>query len=249
MEFFQVKRLSETAKIPKRGSQHAAGYDLYADENTFVPAMQCEMTYVNGLQQYKVYAGSKLVSTNIAISIPHGYYARGASRSGLAVKNSIEVGAGVIDSDYRGEVKVLLRNHGASSFEIKQGDRIAQLIIEKIITPDPMEVEELSDTLRGAGGFGSTGVALDPANVESFSGGLDLSENFPQFNPDGTPSQWAFLYEPPKVVQSVGHHIDQVKQSCKVCMACRKIINPQNHQSETMCPECGRKDTCITYGT
>jgi len=223
MEFFQVKRLSQTAKIPKRGSQHAAGYDLYADENTFVPAMQCEITYVNGLQQYKVSAGSKLVSTNIAISIPHGYYARGASRSGLAVKNSIEVGAGVIDSDYRGEVKVLLRNHGASSFEIKQGDRIAQLIIEKIITPDPMEVKELSDTLRGAGGFGSTGVALDPANVESkkfepinfddmFSGGLDLSENFPQFNPDGTPSQWAFLYAPAKVVQSIGQHIDQVKQ-------------------------------------
>ena len=81
-----------------------------------------------------------------------------APRSGLAWKHSIDVGAGVIDADYRGSVGVILFNHSDVDFEVKLGDRIAQLIIEKIITPEVMEVEDLDCTERGVGGFGSTGV-------------------------------------------------------------------------------------------
>jgi dUTP pyrophosphatase len=81
-----------------------------------------------------------------------------APRSGLAWKHSIDVGAGVIDADYRGPVGVILFNHSDQDFEVKVGDRIAQLIIEKILTPKALEVEDLDSTFRGVGGFGSTGV-------------------------------------------------------------------------------------------
>ena len=83
---------------------------------------------------------------------------RVAPRSGLAWKKSIDTGAGVIDEDYRGIVRVILFNHSDTDFEIKRGDRIAQLILERILTPEVVETEELSETVRGAGGFGSTGV-------------------------------------------------------------------------------------------
>jgi dUTP pyrophosphatase len=81
-----------------------------------------------------------------------------APRSGLASKHFIDTGAGVIDADYRGQVKVLLFNHNESDFEIKEGDRIAQLVLERIYTPEVVVVEELEESVRGAGGFGSTGV-------------------------------------------------------------------------------------------
>jgi len=82
---------------------------------------------------------------------------RVAPRSGLAAKHSIDTGAGVIDADYRGEVKVILFNLSDNDFAIKEGDRIAQLIIERIYTPDVVVVEKLEESVRGAGGFGSTG--------------------------------------------------------------------------------------------
>lgn len=82
---------------------------------------------------------------------------RVAPRSGLAVKHFIDTGAGVIDSDYRGQVKVLLFNHSEVDFGIKEGDRIAQLVIERICTPEVVVVEELEESVRGVGGFGSTG--------------------------------------------------------------------------------------------
>ena len=88
-----------------------------------------------------------------------GNYGRIAPRSGLAAKHMIDVGAGVIDSDYRGEVKVLLFNLGEKDFEVNKGDRVAQLIIEKYTITQMTEVKELDDTVRGAGGFGSTGVS------------------------------------------------------------------------------------------
>jgi deoxyuridine 5'-triphosphate nucleotidohydrolase len=84
-----------------------------------------------------------------------------APRSGLALKHSIDVGAGVIDYDYRGPVGVILFNLGDKDFEIKRGDRIAQMILERICMADVAEVTELSETVRGSGGFGSTGVASD----------------------------------------------------------------------------------------
>ena len=96
--------------------------------------------------------------TGMSISFPAGLYARIAPRSGLALKKSIDVGAGVVDSDYRGEVGVILFNHGDQDFEVKMGDRIAQLILEKIDTPVVEEVQGLEETVRGSGGFGSTGM-------------------------------------------------------------------------------------------
>ena len=136
-----VKRLNEHATLPARGSPLAAGYDLTSSEDVSIPK------------------GTRgLVGTGIAFTVPHQTYGRIAPRSGLAVKKGIQVGAGVIDRDYTGEVKVVLFNHGDEDFEIKKGDRIAQLIIEKIEMPEVKLVDELLVTQRGEGGFGSTGI-------------------------------------------------------------------------------------------
>ncbi|KAL6886635.1 dUTP diphosphatase [Trichoderma longibrachiatum] len=135
-----VKKLSPQARLPTRGSAFAAGYDLYAAKDTVVPAR-----------------GKVLVDTDISIAVPAGTYGRIAPRSGLASKHFIDTGAGVIDADYRGPVKVLLFNHADADYEIKEGDRIAQLVLERIVTPDVVEVGELEESVRGAGGFGSTG--------------------------------------------------------------------------------------------
>lgn len=97
------------------------------------------------------------MDTDLAIAVPEGTYGRIAPRSGLAVKNFIDTGAGVIDADYRGQVKVLLFNHSEVDFEVKESDRIAQLVLERIYTPDVEVVEKLEESIRGAGGFGSTG--------------------------------------------------------------------------------------------
>lgn len=80
-----------------------------------------------------------------------------APRSGLAAKHFIDTGAGVIDADYRGQVKVLLFNHADADFKVEEGERVAQLVIERIYTPEVVEVQELEESVRGAGGFGSTG--------------------------------------------------------------------------------------------
>uniref|UniRef100_A0A183BST3 Deoxyuridine 5'-triphosphate nucleotidohydrolase n=1 Tax=Globodera pallida TaxID=36090 RepID=A0A183BST3_GLOPA len=101
--------------------------------------------------------GKVLVSTGLRVAIPSGHYGRVAPRSGLAVKHSIDVGAGVIDTDYRGELKVLLFNFGETDFQVNEGDRIAQLICERCTRPELTEVGTLEMTARGANGFGSTG--------------------------------------------------------------------------------------------
>ncbi|PHT29080.1 Deoxyuridine 5'-triphosphate nucleotidohydrolase [Capsicum baccatum] len=139
--FFRVKKLSENAVLPSRASPLSAGYDLSSAVETKVPAK-----------------GKALVPTDLSIAVPQGTYARIAPRSGLAWKHSIDVGAGVIDADYRGPVGVVLFNHSEVDFEVKAGDRIAQLIVQKIVTPDVEEVDDLDSTVRGSGGFGSTGV-------------------------------------------------------------------------------------------
>lgn len=135
-----IKKLSSTAKLPTRGSAFAAGYDLYASQPTTIPAR-----------------GKALVETDISIAVPAGTYGRIAPRSGLASKHFIDTGAGVIDADYRGPVKVLLFNHNEADFAVAEGDRVAQLIVERIYTPEVVEVQELEESVRGAGGFGSTG--------------------------------------------------------------------------------------------
>jgi dUTP pyrophosphatase len=138
----EVLRLSTHAKLPIRSSAGAAGYDLSASENICI------------------YPGKRsLVSTGLALKLPPGVYGRIAPRSGTAVKNGINVGAGVIDADYRGEVKVLLFNHGEVQFHVNVGDRIAQLICEKYEAPEVLLVTSLDDTDRGEGGFGSTGTS------------------------------------------------------------------------------------------
>lgn len=136
-----IKRLTDTAIIPTYGSDSAAGMDLYADENTIVPAQ-----------------GKALISTGIAVAIEPDTYLRIAPRSGLANKYAVDVLAGVVDEDYRGELKVILFNHGPIPFTVVRGDRIAQAINEVIKRPIAQEVTELPATLRGADGFGSTGV-------------------------------------------------------------------------------------------
>ena len=99
--------------------------------------------------------------TDLTIIVPDGTYGRVAPRSGLAVRAGIAVGAGVVDADYRGEVCVLLFNHGEEDFVVSPGDRVAQLVVERILTPDIMVIDRLAeddDTGRGEAGFGSTGV-------------------------------------------------------------------------------------------
>ncbi|OCT48383.1 Deoxyuridine 5'-triphosphate nucleotidohydrolase [Cladophialophora carrionii] len=138
-----IKKLSADATTPTRGSAFAAGYDLYAAKPTTIPAR-----------------GKALVSTELSIATPEGTYGRIAPRSGLAAKHFIDTGAGVIDADYRGEVKVLLFNHAEADFRVDKGDRIAQLVLERIYTPEIVEVDSLEESVRGAGGFGSTGVGV-----------------------------------------------------------------------------------------
>ena len=134
------KKLSDDAIIPKRSSKNAAGFDLFSTENKIIfPRSQ------------------NCVKTDIAIMVPRDTYARIAPRSGLTVKYSLDVGGGVIDADYRGNVKVILFNHSDKSFQVKKTDRIAQIIIEKICIPKLIEMKEIEETERGAFGFGSTG--------------------------------------------------------------------------------------------
>ncbi|KAF4150037.1 dUTPase [Phytophthora infestans] len=137
----RVKKMTAEAILPTRGSSLAAGLDLSAAYDAVIPA-----------------GGKGLVKTDLIIAVPDGCYARVAPRSGLAWKKFIDTGAGVIDADYRGNVGVILFNHSSDDFPVKRGDRVAQLILEKIEYPEVQEVDEIEETARGAGGFGSTGV-------------------------------------------------------------------------------------------
>lgn len=147
MEYFKIKykKLNELAITPCRGTEYSAGYDLYSPSK----------------EDITIEPGCKvLIKTDITMEIPVGYYGRVAPRSSLAHKHFIDVGAGVIDSDYRGNIGVILFNFGKTSYTVKYGDRIAQLIITRIICPELEEVNELNElktTERGDGGFGSTG--------------------------------------------------------------------------------------------
>lgn len=121
----RVLKLNENACIPKRGSEFSVGYDLSSIENVIVKAR-----------------GKAMIDTGISLGIPNGCYARIAPRSGLTWKHSIDVGAGVVDADYRGSIRVILFNHSDVDFEVKVGDRIAQVILERILTPDVEVVED-----------------------------------------------------------------------------------------------------------
>lgn len=139
-----VKKLSDKAVIPAYGSEYAAGADLYA----------CTDSEITVAPHTTV-----MIPTGIALELPVGYAGFVYARSGLASKRNLAPAnkVGVIDCDYRGEVKVALHNHGETPQTVAVGERVAQLVVAPYITAEFTEAEELSDTVRGAGGFGSTG--------------------------------------------------------------------------------------------
>jgi dUTP pyrophosphatase len=141
-ERLRFKKLHAEAKLPTRGSAEAAGLDVYAVGRVVLAP-----------------GARAAVRTGVAVAIPRGFYGRVAPRSGLAVRHGLDTLSGVIDSDYRGEILCVLVNHGDEPFEIETGARVAQLIIESIALPEPVWADDLDETRRGAGGFGSTGSA------------------------------------------------------------------------------------------
>ena len=157
----RIKKLHEDAIIPKRANDTDSGLDLYSIEDKRLHQGQ-----------------QKIISTGIAIQLPKQletnvyptelgtafrqmitWEAQVRPRSGLAAKHGITIvnTPGTVDNSYRGEIKVILRNEGSEVFHVKKGDRIAQMVICPVVTPEIIEVEELDDTDRGVGGFGSTG--------------------------------------------------------------------------------------------
>lgn len=137
-----VKLTHKNAKTPIRGTKQSAGLDLFSITDISIPP-----------------SSKELINTGISIEIPTGYYGRIAPRSSMAWKKHSDVGAGVIDSDYRGDIGVVLFNLSTTnSIEINAGDKIAQLIIEKAYFPEIIVSGALAQTERGDGGFGSTGV-------------------------------------------------------------------------------------------
>lgn len=140
---FRCSLLRETAQVPKRGRPDDAGMDLFAAEDKLVLARSQAM-----------------IDTGVAFEMPSDCYGRVAPRSGLAAKNCMNVHAGVVDCTYRDSIRVILFNHSDADYQVKVGDRIAQIVFEKIYTPPELDVvpyEELTATVRGTGGFGSSG--------------------------------------------------------------------------------------------
>ena len=140
----KIKKLNQNATVPVYSSEFAAGADLYAceDSDVIIPAGK-----------------TVLVHTGIAMAIPEGYVGLIFARSGLATKRGLAPAnkVGVIDADYRGEIMVALHNHTEAPVSIDAGERVAQLAIMPFLKADFELADELSDTVRGAGGFGSTG--------------------------------------------------------------------------------------------
>ena len=144
MGAISVKKLSPKAILPTYGSEEAAGADLYACLEETVTIQPGETAWI---------------STGIALEVPKGCAGLIYARSSLGVKRGLAPAnkVGVIDSDYRGEIRVVLLNHSKLPQTITHGERVAQMLITPVLTPAYVEVEELSDTTRGSGGFGSTG--------------------------------------------------------------------------------------------
>jgi dUTP pyrophosphatase len=140
----EIRRLRPDAMVPQYQTADAAGMDLHA-------ALDASIDLEPG--------ASVAVPTGLAMAIPSGFEGQVRPRSGLAAKHKVTVlnAPGTIDADYRGELKVLLVNHGREAFTIKHGERIAQLVIAPVVQMRVAVVEQLSETERGAGGFGSTG--------------------------------------------------------------------------------------------
>ena len=140
----RVKKISETAVLPTRGSAAAAGYDLYAD--------------LSERAEIRPH-GTQIIGTGLAIEIPEGYFGAVFARSGLASRESLRPAncVGVIDPDYRGQLMVALHNDSDVLRSVEPGERIAQLVVMPYLSVEFLETEELDETARGCGGFGSTG--------------------------------------------------------------------------------------------
>jgi dUTP pyrophosphatase len=145
-----VKLVQPGAKAPTKMTAGSAGFDLYSAESLEIPPTHCE-------PDGRAEVGRALVSTGLVIELPPGTVGRVASRSGLSVKANIEVGAGWVDSDYRGTVKVELKNFSSKPYKVNQGDRIAQLVVLPLVEVEVNVVADVRETSRGGGGFGSTG--------------------------------------------------------------------------------------------
>jgi dUTP pyrophosphatase len=139
--YLKVKKLSNQAIIPNRKSDLAAGYDLHTAYDCTIPPRS-----------------KYIIKTDLQMSFPKNTYGRIADRSSIALNQHINVVAGVIDSDYRGNICIIVFNHSNNFVNFKAGDRIAQIICEKIKYPIIKEVQELSKTIRNNNGFGSTGI-------------------------------------------------------------------------------------------
>ena len=137
----KIKKLSDTATLPKYANPGDAGLDLYSDEEMLLEPNQ-----------------RKLISTGIAMAIPKEFVGLIWDRSGIAVKHGLKTIAGVVDSNYRGEVKIALHNLSDTSFKIEKGHRIAQMLIQPAAQRQILETKDLDETERGEGGFGSTGL-------------------------------------------------------------------------------------------
>lgn len=151
-KYLKVKKLSNNATIPSKGSEKAAGYDLFSAYDIIIPKYN-----------------KALIKTDIQIELPDGCYGRIAPRSGLSLKYNLDVGAGVIDADYRGNIGVILFNHSDTEYQVQKGDKIAQLICEKIYYSEIEEVDKLTETKRGINGFGSIEESIKKAEFNSNS--------------------------------------------------------------------------------
>ena len=138
-KILQVQKLTKDAKLPTKATQGSIGYDLYATNTLQVPGND-----------------NQLIETGLAMTPPKGTYIRIAPRSGLALKKKIQIDAGVIDPDYTGEIKVLLSNRSTKPFQVEQGDKIAQIILEKVENAKIKPVKYLNSTNQGIKGFGSS---------------------------------------------------------------------------------------------
>lgn len=138
----KVSFLLNGGELPKKQTSGSSGYDLYSSEDVVIPA-----------------GGAASVSLGFSMEFSEGYEAQIRSRSGLSLKKIIVLNSpGTIDSDYRGDLSVLLLNLSDKDFQVKKGDRVAQMVFAKVEFPELKVVSELSETVRGQGGFGSTGI-------------------------------------------------------------------------------------------
>lgn len=140
MEQIEFIKLSKNANIPQKATVGSAGYDLFAAHDALVEPMN-----------------RAIISTDIQLAMSKNIMGRIAPRSGLAFFNFIDIGGGIIDSDYRGPIKIILYNFNTQSFHVKRGDKIAQLIFATLPNTELIEVKTQNKTKRGGGGFGSTG--------------------------------------------------------------------------------------------